>query len=222
MWVYIWNDTWLPNKDTIAYYPLNATTTVNDMSGNSKTLTNNNVTFWTYNWVDCANFSGSQSLYRSESLFTWSSTFTVSFWYRRTWTYANHQNIFSVWTANWTNNFLIWLSYQTSWASDWTLMIWWWNNDRITWYVVPQDEWLHIVYVHTNWTIKVYVNSSLKYTGTVSFNIQAWYTGIGCWISYTTQPIIWNMSELIVENKGWGDDEITSYYNQTKSQYWIS
>ena len=69
MWVYIWNDTWLPNKDTIAYYPLNATTTVNDMSGNSKTLTNNNVTFWTYNWVDCANFSGSQSLYRSESLF---------------------------------------------------------------------------------------------------------------------------------------------------------
>ena len=45
-----------PWSSTIAYYPLNSSTTVNDMSGNGYTLTNDWASFWTYGWVDCAYF----------------------------------------------------------------------------------------------------------------------------------------------------------------------
>lgn len=212
---------WKPWSNTIAYYPLTTITTTSDMkgSGTAYDLTNWwDVTFWTYNWVNCAHFGGtatSSRLYSSTSLFTWSSTFTVNLWYRATDTMNWHNNIFSVWTANWTNSFVIWINNPNS---QWTLYVWWWNNDRNAWYLMEQDKWYNITYTHDNWTIKVYVNWNLEYTWSVSFTIQNWFTWL--WTSvYSRDGMIWNLSEVIVESAEWTSDEVAKYYNSTKANY---
>ena len=50
---------WQPWANTVAYYPLTSTTTVNDLSGNGYTLSTHDTlpTFWIYQWVDCASFN---------------------------------------------------------------------------------------------------------------------------------------------------------------------
>jgi len=204
---------WKPSSSTIAYYPLTATDTVNDKSWNWKNLTNTWVTFGTVWNVSCATFNGSSYLNRSESLFTWSSTFTVNLWYRRTWTYAAHYNVFAVWTAGWTNSFIIWMT-----ETDWKMMLWWWTNDRNTWYSLTENTWLNIVVTHSWWTVKVYGNGSLVYTWTVSYSIQSWYTWVGCWTT-NNACMIWNLSNVIIENKVRTAQDVKDYYDGTKSLY---
>lgn len=216
VWTNLVRPKWKPWANTLAYYPLTATDTVNDMSWNWKNLTNTWVTFGTVWNVSCATFNGSSYLNRSESLFTWSPDFTVNLWYKRTWVFYAHNNIFSVWTTSWTNSFIEWM--YPNWANEWHLMVWWFTNDRDTWYYVPENTWLNLVFTHSWWTIKVYVNNSLKYTGTVSYTIQSWYTWVGCWIG-NGNCMIWNLSNIIVENKVRTDTEISDYYDGTKSLY---
>ena len=208
---------WHPWADTIAYYPLNSTTTVNDQSGNNRNLTNSWVTFWIYQWVDCASFNGSSYMYRSDSLFIWSADFTVNLWYSRGGEFFNHSNIISIWTANWTNSFIIWGENNTN-----KIMIWGWTNDRNTGYVPPLNTWINICVTHSNWALNVYVNWSLIYTWTVSYTITSTATNIWSWVQWSSWlKMIWLQSELILENKVRTDAEISNYYNLTKSTYWL-
>ena len=78
---------WKPWSNTIAYYPLTSTTTVNDMSGNNRNLTNHSVSFNTYDWVNCAYFNGSSQYLNQDSVNMWlfSGSLTVSSWIKGTW-----------------------------------------------------------------------------------------------------------------------------------------
>ena len=211
---------WQPWANTLAYYPLTSTTTVNDMSGNNKNMTNNwSVTFGNVLWVDCATFSWSNYLNKGESLFTWSATFTVNLWYKKTWNYDNHTNLFTIGTSNGKNNFLIW-GYP-SWDKINHLMLWWWDNDRDTLYIVPSNTWINIIVTHSWWAVNVYINGNLQYTWTVDYNIQSWYTWVWCSPTNST-PMIWNMSNLIIESSQRTSQEASDYYNLTKWNYWIS
>lgn len=213
-----------PNEHTLAYYPLTTTTTVNDMkgSGTAYNLTNNwDVTFWTYDWVGCAKFWWTQNtscLYYNSSLFTWSAEFTVSVWHKQIiWYSWYHNNILSVWTHNGTNGFI-------EWINNTTLYVWWWTNDRNTWYTMTVWDWRNIVYTHKNGTIKVYVNWALKYTGTVSFNIQNWRTILWWWISNQSSYVSsdnfqWYLSDAIFENVEWSAQDVQDYYDLTVDRY---
>ena len=204
---------WQPWVNTIAYYPLTSTTTTSDESGNWHTLYNNSVQFGTYNWVDCANCNWSAYLYRSESLFTWNQDFTVNFWFRRTGSYSSNWNIMTVGKRNNPNCWISWIKPQT-----WTLYNGWWSNDRDTWYLVPQDARLNIVYSYSNNNISIYVNWVSYYNGWVSYGIKTGYTAIWCWVNYEN-PVIWNFSNVIFENVWWIAQEVADYYNQTKANY---
>ncbi len=215
IWEYVAPRT--PWANTIAYYPLTSITTTSDESGNWHTLSNNSVQFWTYNWVDCANCNWSAYLYRSESLFTWNQDFTVNFWFCRTGAYdSGHWNIMAVGTRNNPNCWISWIKPET-----WMLYNGWWSNDRDTWYLVPQDARLNIVYSHSNNNMSIYVNWVSYYNGWVSYGIRTGYTAIWCWVNYEN-PVIWNFSNVIFENVWWTAQEVADYYNQTKALYGIS
>ena len=78
--VYIWNDTWLPNKNTVAYYPL--TDNFNDETWNYNMTTKaGSPSITTLNWVKCCYFNGSSDI-GNDNLHTntiWAN-FTLSWW----------------------------------------------------------------------------------------------------------------------------------------------
>ena len=212
--VYKKNKWWKPWANTLAYYPLDSTNTVNDLSWNNKTLSNTWVTFWTYNWVDCANYSWDKYLYRNQSLISWSQNFTINMWYLRWGASHNHSEILSIGSRYWSNSFMFWLNDSDS------LYIWWWDNDRNTWYVTQQWQWVNVVCSHNNWTAKVYINGVLQLTATVSYSITSSWTGIWWWF-WWDRPIIWNISKFIVESMPRTAQEVADYYNLTKWNYWL-
>lgn len=210
-----------PWANTVAYYPLTSTTTVNDMSGNNRNLTNNNVVFWVYQWVNCWYFNARWSsawycwLYNS-SFYPWGSAsfpITVNLWF-----YAS-------WNSTYYNPRLIW---PILWAKSlWNIVAWWygWN---INWAPFNIWEWTNVCFILTdNNHYTVYKNWVLQYENV--------YTDISSWNSkYLTvwtrddnwtqnwDKWDWWISNIILENKARTADEVLDYYNSTKSLYWIS
>jgi hypothetical protein len=210
---------WKPGANTIAYYPLTSTSTVNDQSGNNYNLTNNwSVTFGTQWWVDCATFSWSNYLSRTSSLFTWNPTFTYNVWLRQTSTHSSTENIVAIWSGYSTNSFIMWIK------SSWNILYtWWWTNDRDTWYTPPLNTWINLWVTYASNVIRVYINWTQIFSDTLtSFTIPSTSTNIWTWVGWSSSPkFIWNMSNTIFENKQWTATEISDYYNWTKSKYWL-
>lgn len=200
----------VPWANTIAYYPLTSSSTVNDQSWNGYNLTNNWASFGTYNGVDCGYFNNANA-YKSWSLFTWNPTFTVSIRAKITTTSA-WKNFWWFWTANGAGCFGLWLDRTT-------LYTWWWNNDRNTGYTFDTN-WHHVVFNYSSWSGIVYVDWTAVYNWTWSPNIQNDYTTIGsnAWLFDKRRGYL---SEAIFEDKVRTAQEISNYYNSTKSNYWL-
>lgn len=214
-WATWWGGWWQPWANTIAYYPLTSDTTVNDMSGNNRNLTNNWVQFWEYAWANCGYFNWSSYLAINSNPLTWSSDFTAVSWFYNTQNSSGWQNSIAFWAPSWSNAFSTWIN-----NSGRKLMVWGWNNDRDTWYVVPVNTWICCVMSHSWWTIKTYVNWNLVNTSTVSFNLWSSKTRIWCWLSNDLDKFYWYIWECIIEDKAWTEQEASDYYNQTKSNYY--
>ena len=202
---------WQPWANTIAYYPLTSTATVNDMSGNNRNLTNKWLTFWTYDWVDCAYASWSSYAYITSNPITWNSLFTASIWCKM----SN--------TSWWKNSIAFWNYWNnvsfSIWVNGTSLYTGWWNNDRDTGYTMSTNTRTHTVVTHDNWTIKVYVNGTLQYTSTVSFSLSSTKTVIGAWLLNYWDKWSGYLSDAIEETVVWTAQEVSDYYNQTKSNY---
>ena len=213
MAIYMWREEttppFTPWANTVAYYPLTSTTTVNDQSGNNYNLTNTgSVTFWTYKWVNCASFSGSNFLKYSLSYDKRAVTFS---W----WGYYIRKNTNNEWFVRWWPNFSAWIDNGSN-----RLNFWW-----ISWPILTSDSnWGHIVTTYDGGTTaKLYYNWVLQGTNTsLSPQTWWWFTIGNANINSTTDYWKWWISEVIVENKVRTDQEIADYYNQTKSDYWIS
>ena len=217
---------WKPWANTIAYYPLTSTSTVNDMSGNSRNLTNNWTLFGTYGWVDCAYFdnTNSKKLYWTLPL-TWNQTFTVNVYVQRKWwIYTNdNPNIFtlgSIWTT-W-RCFWVWAEWNNYYYQFYTR-----GTDWISTTVNTLDTWEMLTVTNDGSKITLYKNTTqiLQQSVTLDVNDTKFTIGSfptmaswnGSWYRYN-----WYMSQFIVENRAWTADQIAWYYNQTKSLYWLS
>lgn len=215
--VYIWTsgelknayigEVWTPWANTLAYYPLTATTTTNDMKG-SWTLYNlenyNNVAFWTYAGVSCASFTwNNMILYYTEFPARWTWDTTMSCWMYTT---SNNQQY-----------------VMTYWFEASTALVMQIRN----WYIDPNiapvslNNWHNIVYSVTNSNLKMYVDGTQVYNASypVSMTKSIWL-----WRQTFTETnnYLWYLSEVIIESKWWTQSEVTSYYNSTKANYWIS
>lgn len=215
MWVYLWNDTWLPNKNTVAYYPLDSTNTVNDLSWNWYNFTNSWASFWTYDNVNCVYFNGSSYLYRD--YINWvatDNTKTVSVWVKSS-------------TIPWANNFkcFVWF-FDNSWAW-WTLQIGdKWKLEQI-WtniYSSATLSWTHLcgvwdgstLYLYANWVLASSSSMPTLWTPTRwKFSLWAGY------INSVEYNYTWYLSNVILEDKARTAQEVSDYYNSTKANYWL-
>ena len=220
--VYIYKDySWEPNSNTIAYYPLNSEYQYTDQSWNWKNLTNNGVTIWTYQWVSCAynNWTAANYAWYNGPMFTWNNKFTVSLWFYSLWNTSWWQSLIQTWYWTWTQAFNMALNKNV-------LSVWWWSNDTSLG-ITKINQWVH--YVATNdWTsIKCYINWELIITANLTYTIpSSWKTSLlSNYIrtdSWTSDPLNWYLSNVIVENYNWDEKLVLWYYLQTKSLYWIS
>ena len=114
--VYIWEDyDWTPWENTIAYYPLTSTDTVNDRSWNWLNGTQNwTITFgsWLW-WVDCALFSWNTWSYIQVAHNAKMATNTITYsmwlasknydwnrWIVYKWAFSNGNGIYSIANIN--------------------------------------------------------------------------------------------------------------------------
>ena len=221
MGVYLYTNEWLPWENTVAYYPLNSTTTVNDQSWNNRNLTNHSVSFNTYDGVDCAYFNWS-SQYLDETTINWGLinwNLTISFWCKVTawalnsiwywkpynWTLVLYNNLTSIYcdTSN-NNNNTTHTTFSTSSLNVWNLITitWTWNTYT----------------VYSNWTLSWSMTTSIP----TSWNSHFYLWCVGNDVDWLRAYMTWHLSNYIIENKVWTADEISNYYNTLKSKYWIS
>jgi hypothetical protein len=221
---------WQPWANTIAYYPLTSTTTVNDQSGNNRNLTNSNVSFWTQFGVDCAYISWNADSSHSVSKYLyWNITWLPTWAWARTflfWVYNNNANISSVaddmyifqWQAS--NNKMVFVN-------------WWWVDSRSglaisqrwsswSFWVSIRKQRCYNVITYDGTKFEWYVNWVSRWTWTKTIN--TWSNKFS--IFGASENPAWNafngwMSKLILENKVRTAQEIQDYYNLTKWNYWL-
>jgi hypothetical protein len=210
MWIYVYREVpYIPNENTIVYYKLNSETTTKDLSWNNYNLTNAwSVSFWTYNWVDCAYFSE-----------TWPYWLYLASWPSCNWPYTYscwinqiRENLWWYPRIFWGNNvYLILLNYKTympRFANAWIPYTEWWHlitmtGDLSDWSFIWYKDWEKVC----EWT---------------------WYSRAISWLSIwwkeqypasSVDRFRGYMSDLIFENKITSQDEISEYYRLSKSKY---
>lgn len=211
---------WKPWGNTLVYYPLTSTSTVNDMSGNNRTLTTAHSlpTFWTYQGVDCAYFNGSNNecgVSNTDNNVILPK-FTISFWLysssqwdRPVWSNVSYVNRTYYWFGirahpNWSNKFrLDWcFSTLSSWNNGWHLLLFTYDNRSEICYVDGVQN------ATGSFTDNEPNNSQ-------TMKIWCWYDQASWYYAYFQ----WWLSNFIIENKVRTAQEVADYYNQTKANY---
>ena len=210
---------WKPWANTIAYYPLTAN--ANDESWNGNNGTANWVSFSTYDWVDCAYFDW--SVYTKIQLpWLWSfSEITMVIRAKTTYSLPSVSCLFMLapstdnknMAIQWNNSKFILSRWNWSSAydiNDWTANDWIWHC---------------VVATKDSSAAKLYVDGTLIWQDTRSSSVQSdsWHSAIWWHATSTNAQFIykWYLSNSIIENKARTADEISDYYNQTKSNYWL-
>lgn len=212
---------WKPWANTIAYYPLTSTTTINDESWNNKNLTNYWATFWIYQWVNCVNID-KRTKYVKWSISTsptWANPRTYNFWcYNNNSSAQSYEESYFFNWQEWENYmvlFWIWTDNKEFVSQFWQ----WW----IFWTPIRQ-QWFNACLVYT-WTKFIYYRN-WAYVWEWTYTINTKWTELRLWWPRTSwdgwrDKFVWYMSNFIFENKAWSEKEAVNYYNQTKSKYWL-
>lgn len=209
--VYIYTDQWTPWKNTIAYFPFE-----NDQLDHS------------WNWLTINNTLNKETIGYSltqdmSNTHVANSTFIKFVW---CWYIVNsiNNNSYPVGIL-WTNNlgasvYYIWNGYSSQrnkiltyqW-SDFTVV---WSTEWMSyynWHYLAFSFYNWVLYVCKDWVVTVqYKWTPDPYSGCNIGLMQKW-----SWVNFKV-----TYSNLIVESEWWTQQQITAYYNQTKSLYWIS
>jgi hypothetical protein len=204
---------WQPWANTMLYMPLK--NDIIDYSWNNRNITINSWTvsyssYWWIPWVEFGDWTGlilasdiSNVTYNSYTILC--RCYMLSF--NNTWNYLCWfaMNISSsYYDCAYVTNTGEWACY--SWGdltSTQNVQTWWWHLLALT------SDATRILYYDAN---PIVSGSGNTYT----FN----YVSIGWRLDYW-QRFGWSIRDLIVENKVWTAQEITDYYNSTKSNYWL-
>lgn len=207
----------VPWANTVAYYPLNSTTTVNDMKGSGTVynLTNSWATFWIYDWADCANLNWSS--YMLSNVWDISQySHTINFWVYVKW--DGFINMYWEWNPNYKGGAELIQYYQSKFRYSY----WYDDLDSINTY--PTNWWHNICvqFDKSNSSQIIYVDGVLQWSRTTTYTHTLYNTNnFTFWKNtvYSEEYLNWHISEYILENKLWSSNEISTYYNLTKSNY---
>lgn len=226
---------WKPWANTVAYRPLNSTTTVKDQSWNNYNLTQTGGSFGTYNGVNCFYNGGGTTGYFTltsgakipsgnasrtilmrvcpTSVSSWGSRYIFSYGYNSTTSTASY------------GIEIYMLAIGTISDRNYRYSDWGWYG---IWKTSVANEWALLNVVVSNSTLTFY-NNGVKTAGNGFSNINTTaisntrplkilrhYQDTG-----TAYQFRWYISEVIIENKARTADEILAYYNQTKGNYWL-
>ena len=217
---------WKPWANTIAYFPLEN----NSNEGSWKTVTSSDssVSYSTLWWVKCANVSSNWGITCTTSIFDWSSAWTeqtMSFWL--------YQNAMPSWRSRYAFEFerngyysFYFLSrsnnvYRYEGISAWSTID----------VNIPSSDiwtWVYFTLVNSSSWKYMYKNGVLIWSWTWSsrprWNRPNNYQEANKILCSRTWPndgesLNWWLRELIFEKKCRTLQEISDYYNQTKSTY---
>jgi hypothetical protein len=129
---------------------------------------------------------------------------------------SSEEDAFFFWTNSSNQWFLIYNINPLSISS------WWSAVDSTT--NVSLNTWSNIVITQSSKTYNIYINWVLVKSGTMSSANLTW-TNFNIGYAYGNNSAVkrfigW-ISEFIFENKARTADEISNYYNKTKSNYWL-
>ena len=212
-----------PSTSTLAYYPLNSTSTTSDLSWKWNNLSNSWGTFWT-NWVY---LNGSSYLSMSNYINGLS-----------TWTFAFRVKPSSSWTVFWRQYNGVW-SWPVIWIgwgqinsgawSDGTanyVYVWTYNEwGRInSWEAISTSERTCVVITWNSTQAKLYLNGELKKTESGNFTIQSWnnYTWMRLgmrWGHGWGHNLTWYIGTFVVENIVNDDSWALDFYRRTRLKY---
>ena len=206
---------WQPWANTLVYYPLENDT--NDHSGNSNNLTGT-VSYVTSANKQVAKFSWNSHLTASSSVVS-VQTFTISFWVKLNSNSSEQCLVANANTDSWINITKFPNSYDI--YGLYGPSRWWMNTGPVN----PWSwTWVHYVSVFEGSnSIKTYSNWNLTDQTSISSNIAYPSVNFSLWWSVTRWRNFdgW-LSEVIIEDRLWSAQEISDYFDQTKSLYWIS
>jgi hypothetical protein len=214
-----------PWADTMLYLKFN--NNLNDSSWKNHTVTNS----WTITYSQNPSaVTLSDSYLTSNSFDDLTHDWTVNIRCKlASWTSNNAEHLFSIGTASSNRCIFLWVStWTTSWQQQGSLQFALYANDKYTdWNLITLNQRYNIVYTYdyTNKKACAYVNWTKVLDDTFWTNYNLWNTNLYIWTNATTpntRKINWNLSEYIIESKVWDQQEITDYFNQTKSLYGIS
>ena len=192
-----------PTSDTIAYYPLK--TDLKDYSWNNRDLSMASWSFTFSDWVCLVNTS---ALTNEISIPYNRTAYTVSGWCMWNaasgWGFKILLEIYD--RVNYRPRFFITPYNQVSGICSY-------DN---TWISYVASKRFHIVCVIENNVSKFYCDWTYVWSQSTTSSATTAYARINSSGQYAAS---WWISELIIENKVRSADEITAYYNATKSKY---
>lgn len=201
MGVYLWTDTaYIPTANTLAYFPF--IENQNDIVGNYTISTT-----WTKQTIWFA-FTGNTWLQYSDYI----SEKFISCWFRVT---------SSARCAILLNNY-------------WGFRLNWLNGGESTKHFTMKNSGGNF-YDSSALSLNTDTRYYLTYWVDSNNNFTAWINWVSQWsitqspATYSSSSLIgwtatWSVifSDLIIENTKWTADQVTAYFNKTKSRYWIS
>ena len=202
-----------PTSDTLAYYKFDWNLNDSSSSGRNMSLQNWSVTYWTTaGWAKYWYFN--TSTWTNNILFSsinyWTYKMTISYWIQPKTLFSDY--VLSVELAA-TATVPIYARAYDSYTVTFH------GND--TTYAMSKDTWYYVTITRDGTTCKYYVNWVL--VGTQTW--QTWTYDVDFKLnnaqntSTTRYANDQYFSEMILENKVRSADEITAYYNATKSNY---
>lgn len=216
---------WKPWANTVAYRPLNSTTTVNDQSWNNYNLTQTGGSFGTYNGVNCFYNGGSTTGYftltSGAKIPSGNASRTILLWVKPTSSSSSYERVFLHYWANVAYQMVemyldtdkrskVSLSGVASSCGEMT--IWSWSLIAFT------STGSHFT-LYLNWVAGTTYLATLATTAiSSSYPLRLMKKNTS---SSTNYQVRWYISEVIIEDKARTADEISAYYNQTKGNYWL-
>ena len=203
---------WQPWANTLFYYPFQED--ILDQMGNTS------LSWWTYTkesyWYLCA---GSSANTRNEI----SSNLTIKRWVKTMLSWVYVKNKWATSWANWSQVMFI-PNGNTCYAyyqyNDWTNYFFTaavWNIYYRNYVLLPTDSWhLLAITVSDEWA-KWYIDNNEYVLSNAMYWTENNPEPIHLWRSWT-QVI---HSRVIWEDRTWTTQELSNYYNQTKSKYWL-
>lgn len=221
-------DWWQPNENTLLYVPFKSWRTSDESLSPKTPLLNNHITTTTIWWVECMPSNRDSWV----SYYLWNNTkYTISMrvkfnddnsWniaydINNNWTSATTTIWYWISVWRWSNNSLTWNKNFWYYCHDWKAQQTW--KDNPIW-VLWDTVWHNITFtIDWNKTI-YYLDWVNKYNYTNAYS--STYNQILIWRrNLQNEWFSWYMSEFIVENKTRTSQEVSDYYNQTKSLYGI-